>query len=174
MLAAPFVTPHNEDTNLAQELVWLPEGDWFNFFDGERFSGNRWHTIYGTLEDIPIFARAGAIVPLSASADVSVPDHLIVKIFPGMDGEFLLYEDDGVSGSYLDGAQQRELAWHRIGTRVASPSASKRLKATPDTCLRYGSLICTSTDSVNRKQSRYGSTARWWKRSPCGMRQRLC
>jgi alpha-glucosidase (family GH31 glycosyl hydrolase) len=119
LLAAPFVTPHNEDTNLSQESVWFPEGDWFNFFDGERFAGNHWHTIYGTLEDIPIFARAGAIVPLSASADVSVPDHLIVKIFPGMDGEFTLYEDDGVSGSYLDGLSSE--------TRMAQDWSQNRL-----------------------------------------------
>jgi hypothetical protein len=104
LLAAPFVAPRDVDTNLTQESVWLPEGEWFNFFDGERFPGDRWHTIYGTLEDIPLFARAGAIVPLSASPDVSVPNHLIVKVFPGMDGEFMLYEDDGVSGNYLDGA----------------------------------------------------------------------
>jgi hypothetical protein len=63
--------------------------------------------VYGGLEDIPIFARAGAIVPLSALADVSVPEKLIVKIFPGMDGEFTLYEDDGVSGAYLDGASSQ-------------------------------------------------------------------
>jgi hypothetical protein len=118
LVAAPFVAPHDPDTNLSQESVWLPEGDWFNFFDGERFAGGRWHTIYGTLEDIPVFARAGAIVPLSASADVSVPEHLIVKIFPGMDGEFMLYEDDGVSGAYLDGASsETRLAQDWTGTR---------------------------------------------------------
>jgi hypothetical protein len=104
LIAAPFIAPRDADTNLTQESVWLPEGEWFNFFDGERFAGDRWHTIYGSLEDIPVFAHAGAIVPLSASADVSVPDHLIVKVFPGMDGEFMLFEDDGVSGAYLDGA----------------------------------------------------------------------
>ena len=118
LLAAPFISPQDKDTNLSQESVWLPDGDWFNFFNGERFAGNRWVTIYGGLEDIPVFARAGAIVPLSASADVSVPDHLIVKIFPGMDGEFMLYEDDGVSGAYLDGvSSQTRLAQEWSETR---------------------------------------------------------
>ena len=118
LLAAPFVSPKDEDTNLSQESVWLPEGDWFNFFDGQRFSGGRWATVYGGLEDIPVFARAGAIVPLSASADISVPDHLIVKIFPGANGQFTLYEDDGVSGAYLEGASsQIRLSQEWSGTR---------------------------------------------------------
>ena len=107
LLAAPFVSPRDADTNLSQESVWLPEGDWFNFFNGERFAGDRWAMIYGELDDIPVFAKAGAIVALSASSDVSVPDHLILKLFPGANGEFTLYEDDGVSGAYLDGASSQ-------------------------------------------------------------------
>ncbi len=110
LLAAPFVAPHDEETNLTRASVWLPEGDWFNFFDGERCAGDRWATVYGTLSDIPVFARAGAIVPLappSVLQSVDTPQALEVRIFPGADGQFTLYEDDGVSGAYLQGAHSQ-------------------------------------------------------------------
>src|SRR5215208_5138239 len=106
LLAAPFVSPRDADTNLSQVSVWLPEGDWYNFFDGERFRGGRWVTILGGLDEIPVFARAGAIVPLvpqDALAGTETPAQLTLKIFPCANGEFTLYEDDGVSGAYLDG-----------------------------------------------------------------------
>jgi len=64
--------------------------------------------IHGDLEDIPLFARAGAIVPLAqvkgwGSAGVENPQHLIVRVFPGKEGSFEMYEDDGWSTGYRKG-----------------------------------------------------------------------
>ncbi len=110
LLAAPFVSPRDPDTNMSQSSVWLPDGDWYDFFNGESFNGHRWLTVYGALDETPIFARAGAIVPLvpeDGLSSVETPAKLDVKIFPGANGEFTLYEDDGVSGAYLDGASSQ-------------------------------------------------------------------
>lgn len=107
LLAAPYISPKDPDTNLSRTAVWLPEEDWYDFFSGEYYRGNRWVTVYGGLEEIPVFARAGAIVPLASPptwAGVDVPTHLSIQVFPGRSGEFNLYEDDGVSGAYLNGA----------------------------------------------------------------------
>ena len=107
LLAAPFTSPRDPDTNLSRTTVWLPEGDWYNFFDGEMTCGGRWTTVYGKLGDIPVFARAGAIVPMAqyeSWGGTGNPDTFSVQVFPGADGEFLLYEDDGDSGAYLEGA----------------------------------------------------------------------
>ena len=41
-------------------MVWLPEGDWFDFTTGEYFAGGRTVTLYGTLDDIPVFAARAA------------------------------------------------------------------------------------------------------------------
>ncbi len=109
LLAAPFVAPRDDDTRLSLASVWLPAGEWYHFFSGERFSGGQWVTVYGGLEDIPVFARAGAIVPLAGEESLSStesPQHLRLEIFPG-GGEFVLYEDDGVSGAYQQGASSR-------------------------------------------------------------------
>ncbi len=106
LMVAPFVTPRDAETNLSRHTVWLPAGDWFDFTTGEHFAGNRTVTLYGGLDDVPVFARAGAIVPLGPRAGwggVENPVELTVYIFPGADGAFTLYEDDGVSTAYLDG-----------------------------------------------------------------------
>ena len=106
LITAPFTSPCDEDTRMSRQLMWLPEGDWFDFFTGEYLPGGGWHAIYGDLERIPVFVKAGGIVPLSLDADKAgshLPEVLTVKIFPGAFGEYTLYEDDGETQAYLAG-----------------------------------------------------------------------
>jgi alpha-glucosidase (family GH31 glycosyl hydrolase) len=106
LMVAPFVAPRHPETNLSRHTVWLPEGDWFDFRTGEHFTGGQTLAVYGGLEDIPVFAKAGGIVPLGPRVGwggIDNPEELTVHIFPGADGEFSLYEDDGNSTTYLQG-----------------------------------------------------------------------
>lgn len=106
LIAAPFITPIDKTTNVARQVVWLPDGDWYHFFTGEHYRGGGWHAVYGTLQEIPVFARSGAIVPLAENLDWSetgCPEALEVRVFAGADNTFELYEDDGVSNAYADG-----------------------------------------------------------------------
>ena len=92
---------------MSREIVWLPEGDWFDFFTGEYFSGGGWYAIYGDLHRIPVFAKAGAIVPVGPSLvdrSVNLPDTLTINVFPGTDNTYTLYEDDGETLAYQEGA----------------------------------------------------------------------
>lgn len=105
LIAAPFTAPADPDTRLARQVVWLPEGDWFHFFTGERYASG-WHAIYGRLADIPVFARAGAIIPLGPKVGwggIENPAELDVHVFAGADGHFTLYEDDGTTNAYRRG-----------------------------------------------------------------------
>jgi hypothetical protein len=95
LLAAPYVTPLDPDLRLSRQALWLPPGQWFDFFSGARYTGDGWHPVYGDLDDIPLFARAGAIVPLSTGDAVCNPEELAIHVFPGADNDFALYEDDG-------------------------------------------------------------------------------
>ena len=106
LLAAPFITPIDPDVRLSRQVVWLPAGEWFDFFSGVSYAGDGWHAVYGSLDDIPVFAKAGAIVPLAAQDDLSNPDHFVVHVFPGADNEFSLYEDDGLAAHSLTRIQQ--------------------------------------------------------------------
>ncbi|HEX2619972.1 MAG TPA: TIM-barrel domain-containing protein, partial [Phototrophicaceae bacterium] len=104
LIAAPYVTPADPQTGLSRQVVWLPEGNWYHFFTGEHFVGNRWYPIYGKLSDIPLFAKAGAIIPLGPGINqdsVKNPEELHIHIFAGADGSFSLYEDDGETVNYL-------------------------------------------------------------------------
>lgn len=106
LIAAPFVAPRDPDTRLSRQVVWLPEGDWYHFTSGERFSGDSWHAYYGTIEDMPVFAKAGAIVPMNAEETangVANPSRMTVRLFAGADGAFELYEDDGESTGFERG-----------------------------------------------------------------------
>lgn len=107
LFAAPYVAPRDTDTGLSRQVVWFPAGTWYNFFTGERQEGPCWQALYGTLADIPVFARAGAIVPLGPMqgwGGVDNPELLEVLIFPGAAGHFELYEDDGETMAFQDGA----------------------------------------------------------------------
>ena len=122
LMVAPFVAPRHPETNLSRHTVWLPEGDWFDFATGEHFAGGRTVAIYGTLDDIPVFAKAGGIVPLGPRVGwggVDSPQELTVYVFPGADGAFALYEDEGNSTGYLQGDYAvTRLSQHWGGSRL--------------------------------------------------------
>ena len=100
LIAAPFLEPASELTNLSRQTVWLPEGEWFDYFSGEYYQGKNWYNIYGDLSDFPLFAKAGAIIPLAGETDfgdTSNPEILKVDVFPGAGNKFELYEDNGAA-----------------------------------------------------------------------------
>lgn len=105
LLVAPIVTDNDSATQRAHTEVWLPQGEWFDFFDGRRYvssvpSGRKLE-VWRSLERIPVFAKAGGIVPLqrlqpgTAVNSLDNPTALRVLVFPGADGSFTLREDDG-------------------------------------------------------------------------------
>jgi alpha-glucosidase (family GH31 glycosyl hydrolase) len=86
--------------------IYLPKGDWWDFWTGDRIEGGREVTRAVDLETIPLYIRAGAILPLGPVkqyAEERVDQPLSVSIYPGSDGSFLLYEDDGKTFDYRKG-----------------------------------------------------------------------
>ena len=105
LIAAPFTAPMPEDLGLSRQRVWLPEGDWFDLFTGEHLGGG-WHTVYGDLAATPVFARAGAIVPMGPKVGwggIAKPQTVYLHVFAGADNRFALYEDDGETVDYKRG-----------------------------------------------------------------------
>ncbi len=101
LLVAPLTTPTTPGTRTSAAKVWLPEGDWVDWFTGLAYHGGRSVTMRRGLETIPVLARAGAIVPLTGQdtdgADllrIELPEALELRIFAGADGSYTLYEDD--------------------------------------------------------------------------------
>ncbi|MFZ0855637.1 MAG: TIM-barrel domain-containing protein [Candidatus Acidiferrales bacterium] len=86
--------------------IYLPTGDWYDFWTGECTNGGREITRDVDLETLPLYVRAGAILPLGPvkqHTGEKVDGPLSVTVYPGADGSFLLYEDDGKSFDYRKG-----------------------------------------------------------------------
>ena len=88
--------------------VYLPEGnDWYDFYTMERHSGGQWLEVPVILEKIPLFVKAGSIIPMTesvCSTAQSKTKPVEYRVFPGADGEFTLYEDAGDGYGYESGA----------------------------------------------------------------------
>jgi alpha-glucosidase/alpha-D-xyloside xylohydrolase len=90
----------------SSRTVYLPRGTWHDFWTGERLEGGREVLKAVDLETTPLYVRAGAIVPLGPVKQyTSEPSDapLMLAVYPGADGAFTLYEDDGVSFGYRSG-----------------------------------------------------------------------
>ena len=107
LMVAPVTEKMIPQLQRAPVDVWLPEGLWFDFFTGRKYTGGKHLRVYCDLETIPVFAKAGAIVPMAHvkphDNSIANPDTLIVYVFPGATNEFTLYEDDGESLNYQNG-----------------------------------------------------------------------
>ncbi len=103
LIAAPIVHPADPITGYAATDVWLPPGQWIDYTTKETFQGPGWVRLVGDLDRLPLLAKAGAIIPLAVLAertDNLPTDRLNVRVFPCADGQYRLYEDDGISESY--------------------------------------------------------------------------
>lgn len=104
-----MVSPITEKTDpvslMAKTKVWIPKGLWFDFFRGDVYSEDKVYTVYRTLHEMPVFAKAGAIVPLyqEYSNKLKPVEDLQVIVFAGADNTFTLYEDSGDGYEYQNG-----------------------------------------------------------------------
>ena len=92
---------------LALRRVYLPEGnDWYDFYTMERHAGGQWLDVALTLDKIPLFVKAGSIIPMTQSVQSTVQSGKMpvdYRVFPGADAEFFLYEDAGDGYGYEAG-----------------------------------------------------------------------
>lgn len=90
----------------AMRTVFLPEGEWVNYWTGEELQGNKNHNVAAPISQIPLFVRQGAIIPMRkyySSIEKGNNDTLELYIYPGDNSTFNLIEDDGTSNDYLKG-----------------------------------------------------------------------
>ena len=87
---------------------YLPKGaQWYDFWTNERYQGGRSMTLQTTLDRVPMFVRSGSILPLGPEMQYvgeKTWDHLELRVYPGADGSFTLYEDEGDNYNYEHGA----------------------------------------------------------------------
>ncbi len=109
----------NEDANVAKiqaatfgqsksTKVYLPEGtSWFDFWTNETYKGGQEITKTTTIDEIPLYIKSGSIIPFGPKVQYATEkkwDNLEIRIYPGADGAFTLYEDENDNYNYEKGA----------------------------------------------------------------------
>jgi alpha-glucosidase/alpha-D-xyloside xylohydrolase len=111
VLVAPVV-----EKGATTRQVYLPHGDWYDFWTEEKLAGGREIGKAVDLATMPLYVRAGAILPLGPVkqySDEKVGGPLTLVIYPGADGVFTLYEDDGATFNYQRGEWTKvQIAWN--------------------------------------------------------------
>jgi alpha-glucosidase len=100
LMAAPVYRPGVE-----QRAVYLPAGIWYDWWTGDRIEDPTHVLAEAPLERMPLYAKAGAIIPMQPImkfVDEHLLDPLTLRIYPGT-GEGMLYEDDGQTLAYRSG-----------------------------------------------------------------------
>jgi len=115
LLAAPVLTPSN------QRDIYLPAGDWFVFDSNTKIAGNQSINRSVALDEIPVYVRAGAILPLAPIIQHTndLPGGpLDLQVYPGHDCTFTLIEDDGITTAYQHGQLRRTIFNWNDSTRT--------------------------------------------------------
>ncbi len=101
-----FLVAPVESDKLSAE-VYLPEGNWFRLISEKSFEGNKIINTSSPLDDLPVFVKSGAIIPMQSLVQNTSEKNdgiLRIHIWNGHEsGQFTYYEDDGESYNYLDG-----------------------------------------------------------------------
>jgi len=133
MFGPAFLVAPVTEQGVTARRVYLPAGtDWYDYWTDEKHAGGQWVTAAAPIDRIPLFVRAGSIVPLGAQVpNTSARQPLeAIRVYPGRDGAFTLYDDDGVTNAYRKGAGTRtELRWNDREGRL---SASGKLPGGQD------------------------------------------
>ncbi|MEK4853092.1 TIM-barrel domain-containing protein [Paenibacillus sp. FSL H7-0756] len=100
---------------LKQRSVYLPEGEWYDYWSDERLEGGVTIVAKADLETLPLYVRAGSIIPLGPDVQYSdeQPEAVTrLKVYGGKDAAFTLYEDEGDNYNYETGSYAMiELSW---------------------------------------------------------------
>jgi len=114
-----------------RKRVYLPAGtDWYDYWTNARVAGGQTITVDAPIERIPVFVRAGSILPLGKVVPSTATPQGIdrIKVYPGRDADFYLYDDDGVSYAYeRGGGRLTHLHWDDAAHRLSSTGSGKIL-----------------------------------------------
>jgi alpha-D-xyloside xylohydrolase len=101
LLVNPVTEPGAKDRRL-----YLPASKWYDFWTGTTIEGGRTATVAATFDRIPLFVRAGSILPLGPEVEWATQksaDPIELRVYTGADGDFTLYEDENDNYNYEKG-----------------------------------------------------------------------
>jgi alpha-glucosidase len=113
MIVSPIVTELNKNSQLATKSVWLPDGEWIEWSSGAHLKGPAKIDRTFALSEVPVFVRAGAVIPMAPKmpySEAKPVDPLILAVMPGASGGTSVYADQGNSLGY----KSSEFAWTAV------------------------------------------------------------
>ena len=139
-------------------IKYLPKGaTWYDFWTNKKYNGGQNVTLTTTLDRVPMFVRAGSILPLGPEMQYvgeKTWDNLEVRVYPGANGSFTLYEDEGDTYNYEKG---------QYATITFDWNDSKKMLTIGDRQGNYPGMLKTRTFTVvmpdgQQKQVQYTGT----------------
>jgi alpha-glucosidase (family GH31 glycosyl hydrolase) len=130
MYGPAFLVAPVTEQGATSRKVYLPAGsDWYNYWTSERIKGGQTIVAQAPIDILPLFVRAGSIIPLGSpilSAQQDKQTIASVRVYPGADGDFSLYSDDGTTYDYeKSSGSVTKLHWDDKARRLthAGPAA---------------------------------------------------
>lgn len=139
MIVAPVINHAPEGDNQAIVKVWLPKGQWYEWYTGTTLEGGKVYDRKFLINEIPVYVKAGAIIPMYPKIKnlKETVDELVLTVFPGENSETKVYEDQGNNDLY----RQNEFSYTTI-TKLKGNDGSITLTVNP----REGSFQGMSAD----------------------------
>uniref|UniRef100_UPI0035CA0E71 glycoside hydrolase family 31 protein n=1 Tax=uncultured Sphingomonas sp. TaxID=158754 RepID=UPI0035CA0E71 len=123
MFGPAFLVAPVTEQGATSRSVYLPAGaEWYDYWTNERHAGGQTITAAAPIDRIPLFVRAGSIVPLGAQVPSTATRQPLesIRVYPGRSTSFALYDDDGVSNTYRKGGSSATLRWDDATGRLTA------------------------------------------------------
>ena len=128
MYGPAFLVAPVTEQGATHRTVYLPTGcDWYNYWTNERLHGGQTIAAEAPIDTLPLFVRAGSIVPLGSEVQSAQQPQTIasVRVYPGADGRFTLFQDDGKTYAYeKGGGSVTKLTWDDATHQLKHEGAS--------------------------------------------------
>ena len=128
MLGPDFLVAPVTSQGATSREVYLPAGaDWYNYWTNQLVKGGQTITVAAPIDTIPLFVRAGSILPIGTQVLSTQEKQSIakVRVYPGADASFTLFSDDGTSYDYEKGAGAiTKLHWDDASKKLTHEGAS--------------------------------------------------
>jgi alpha-D-xyloside xylohydrolase len=128
MLGPAFLVAPVTDQGVTTREVYLPAGTaWYNYWTNEKMHGGQTVTVDAPIDTLPLFVKAGSILPLGVPVlSTNEPQALkTIRVYPGADATFTLYQDDGKTYNYEKGESKiTHLRWDEAAGKLAHDGAA--------------------------------------------------
>jgi alpha-D-xyloside xylohydrolase len=116
MFGPAFLVAPVTEQGQTKRPVYLPAGTaWYDYWTNQRYEGGQTIKVDAPINRMPLFVKAGSIVPMGAAVQSTAEKQALesIRVYPGADARFTLYDDDGTTNAYRkNGGTKAELMWN--------------------------------------------------------------